>query len=849
MSTTTDLPREPADLPETRGYRMKRALLGRPLVSEQLSEERLPNTIALGVLSPDCISSTAYGSEEMLNILVPVAGAAAFALLMPVTIAIIIVLFFVTLSYREVVMVYTKAGGSYVVARDNFGLKTAQVAAVALLIDYTVTVAVQSAAGTNALTSAVPSLAKYQLPITVTVVILLVYGNLRGIREAGRVFALPTYLFIGVTALLIVVGIARDALTGLPHVVLKAHVVAELHEHVGHTGDGHGLLMGVAVFSLLRAFANGGSSLTGLEAISNGVGAFRPPEGRNARRTLVIMSCTLGFLVLGVSYLAKVTHATPYASGTPTVLSQEAKVIFGSSVFGNSMYLIVQLVTLLILYTGANTSFNGFPFLASFVADDRFLPMKLTKRGHRLVFSNGIIVLAVISITLLLVTRANVNSLVAVYAIGVFTGFTMAGAGMTKHHLMLRGRGWRRKIAVNGFSAFLAFAVVIIFAVTKFTQGAWVVVVLFPLMWFGLTRLNHRYREEASVLGETVAEAAAEARPLARNVGLILVDRLDLATARAIQYARGLSLDDLRAVHFVIDSTRAGRLRDRWVRLGLKRFPLELVDCPDRRVVRAALERVNAELDGRTEVTVLLPRRAYRRVWSRVLHDATGERIAATLSRLDHVAATVLPFDVDAELRDRRQRGLSTIAHDPSHHDVAIATHLAVGGLAPPRDNSGDGPDGGRAGATNGDRTTHSERTTDAASAGDPAGAVTRDAAGSRAGDRSGPTARDATGSGDRGDAGRAAVTAIREVRARRPARIRGRIGRVTVEPWSSVPTLECEVADGTGTVVVAFLGRRQIAGIDVGARIVITGTPSERRGRLVFINPEYELSAAGPPS
>jgi amino acid transporter len=662
MVATTRRGTERPQLPETRGYRFKRAVLGQPLVSEQLSEERLPSPVALGVLAPDCISSTAYGSEEILTILVPICGAAAFALVLPLTIGIIVVLFFVTLSYREVVMVYTKAGGSYVVARDNFGLKTAQVAAVALLIDYTVTVAVQSAAGTNALTSAVPSLSRYQVPITVLVVVLLVYGNLRGIREAGRLFAVPTYLFIVTIASLVVVGFIRNLISGLPMVKTKAGALTEKASHLGHTGTGHGLLMGVAVFYLLKAFANGGSSLTGLEAISNGVGAFQPPEGRNARRTLVIMSCTLGFLVLGVSYLAHVTHATPYASGSPTVLSQEAKAVFGSSAFGHALYLIVQLVTLLILYTGANTSFNGFPFLASFVAGDRFLPLKLTKRGHRLVFSNGIIVLAVVSIALLLVTRAKVDSLVAVYAIGVFVGFTMAGAGMAKHHWTQRQPHWHRKLAINGFAAVLSFAVVIIFAVTKFTEGAWVVVVLFPLMWFGLTRLNRRYREEASVLGETVAEAAAEEQPLPRNVALILVDRLDLATARAIQYARTLSVDDLRAVHFVIDEDRAERLQERWTRLGLSRLPLELVECPDRRVIRASLERADTELgDGRTEVTVLLPRRSYRRVWSRFLHDATGERIATALSRLPHVNATIVPFDVDAELRDRRR-----LAHRPA---------------------------------------------------------------------------------------------------------------------------------------------------------------------------------------
>ncbi len=783
-----------SSLPETRAYRLKRKVLGKPLVNEALSEERLPNTIAMGVLSPDCISSTAYGTEEILTILVPAAGLAAFSLVLPLTIGIIIVLFFVTLSYREVVMVYTKAGGSYVVARDNFGLNVAQIAAVALLIDYVVTVAVQSAAGTNALTSAVPSLAGYHVEITVGIVVLILYGNLRGIREAGRAFALPTYLFIVTTATLIVVGITKDLVSGLPKVVAKAGALTEEPSHLGHTGSGHGLLLGVSVFLLLKAFANGGSSLTGLEAISNGVGAFRPSEGPNARKVLVIMACTLGFLVLGVSVLAHITHAVPYAIGSPTVLSQEAKAVFGTSTFGNTVYYVVQIVTLLILWTGANTSFNGFPFLASFVAEDRFLPYKLTKRGHRLVFSNGIIVLAVISIALLLITRANVNSLVAVYAIGVFTGFTMAGAGMVKHHLTHKEAAWRRKIAINGFAAFLSFAVVIIFAVTKFTEGAWVVVILFPLMWFGLTRLNHRYRLEASVLGETVAEAAAEAKPLPRAVALMLVDRMDLATARAIQYAKTLNVDELRAVHFAIDTTRAARLQERWVRLGLSRLPLELIDCPDRRVIRACLELVEDYLsDGRTEVNVLLPRRSYKRAYSRFLHDATGERLAAAVSRLPHVNATIVPFDVDEELAERRRS-----------KRVLQKVGSAIG--------AGSEPAPSRPKGRPRDEAEEQEQVIDAATIGQLVG-----------------------------------VRPIPTLRARDRARVAGRVRSLTVQPWGSVPTLECVIDDDKGRIVVAFLGRRQIAGIQPGARIIVEGTVAERKGRLTIINPTYEFAAPNP--
>ena len=337
---------------------------------------------------------------------------------------------------------------------------------------------------------------------------------------------------------------------------------------------------------------------------------------------------------------------------------------------GKAGFYMVQLATLLILWTGANTSFNGFPFLANFVAEDRFLPRPFTKRGHRLVFSNGIIFLTGVAVALLLITRAKVNALVSLYAIGVFCGFTMAGAGMVKHHLVAKAPGWRHKVFINGSAGVVSAVVVVIFAVTKFTEGAWAVVVLFPVLMYILIRTHRLYEEEAAVLGEGVAEQAVVARPLRRHVAFVLVDGLDLATARAIQYARTLSADDIRAVHFVIDSVRAQRIQDRWVRLGLSRLPLQLIDCPDRRIDRAVLEMAtDATADGQTEVSVLMPRRAYGRGLGRVLHDAVGENIAASIGRLDHVNATIVPFDVRAELRERRaSRKVATGKARPRSH-------------------------------------------------------------------------------------------------------------------------------------------------------------------------------------
>ncbi|HEV2360940.1 MAG TPA: APC family permease, partial [Acidimicrobiales bacterium] len=636
------------DLPESWSYRMKKRLLGPPLVTERLADEKLSKTIALGVLSPDMISSTAYGTEEILNQLVQFVGLAAFTLLLPITTAILVVLFFVTLSYREVVMVYTKAGGSYVVSRENFGPRIAQIAAVALIIDYVLTVAVQVAAGTDALASAYPALAPspYPLLMSLGVVLLMTFGNLRGIREAGRIFAIPTYLFVTGIGTLVAVGVTRAAL-GQLH---ASAIPRSSDVPFGHPGSG--FLMGASVLVILRAFANGGSSLTGLEAISNGVANFRQPRGRNARRVLVIMAAILGTLVLGVSLIAHFTHAVPHLSGTPTVLSQEVRDVFGYSLGGSFIYFYIQYVTVAILWTGGNTSFNGFPNLASFVAEDAFLPRQLTRRGHRLVFSNGIIILAVLSGALLVGTNASVASLVALYAIGVFVGFTMAGAGMVKHHLSFKEKGWRYKLVINGFAAVLSFLIVGILAVVKFTQGAWLVVVLFPVLVTVLIRLHHQYEEEQTELEEN-ASHACEAPVLRRHVILVFVERLDLAAARALQVARSLGPSDLRAVHFVLDTKVAEELRGQWTRLGLAGVPLDLVECPDRRLVRAAMELV-ADLasDGETEVGVFLPRRVFEGGWRRVLHDRTADKIAGYISQLPNANATIVPFPLGKRRKD-----------------------------------------------------------------------------------------------------------------------------------------------------------------------------------------------------
>ncbi|HEX7269825.1 MAG TPA: amino acid permease [Streptosporangiaceae bacterium] len=638
-----------SDLPESFGYSVKRRLLGPPMVNEELRHQRLSNLIALGVLSPDGISSSAYGTEEMLIELLPVFGIAAFALILPMTGVILFVMALVVLSYREVVTVYTRAGGSYVVARENFGPRIAQVAAVALLIDYVVTVAVQVAAGTAAVASAVPALGPFVTEISVGVVLVMCFANLRGIREAGKAFALPTYLFTGSVVLMIAVGLLREALGNLHP--------QNVHNMTGTypIGNGTAGLTALAViFTLLRSFANGGSSLTGIEAVSNAVSAFKPPEGINARRVLVAEGLILGTLVAGISWLAHVTHAIPHVSGYPTVISQEANLVFGSA--GHFMFFVVQATTALILYTGGNTSFNGFPFLTSFVAEDAFLPRWMTKRGHRLVFSNGIIVLTVFALALLIFVGSNVNRLVPFYAIGVFTAFSMAGFGMARYHHRHREQGWRHKLVINFSAGVLTSIVVVVFAVVKFTEGAWLIVIIFPLMVFGLIKLNSRYREEAVVLEYLGGRKPPDPPNYARRTVLVFVDEFNLATIAALRYASGLRPTALRAVHFVIDTERADELRDEWLRAE-RRIPLDLVECPDRRIARAAGELVAREAsEPGTQVTVVLPRRSYAPLLGQLLHDQTADKIARVVSRIPRSAATIIPFDEQARIEVLRER-------------------------------------------------------------------------------------------------------------------------------------------------------------------------------------------------
>jgi amino acid transporter len=667
-----------AGLPETFWYSVKRRLLGPPLVSNQLRFERLSKVLGLGVLSCDGISSANYGSELILHELLPFFGVAAFTLLLPMTGVILLGVAFVVLSYREVVSVYTRAGGSYVVARENFGPRIAQVAAVGLMVDYVVTVAVQTAAGSQAILSTFPALARplggttTLLLIAVTATLIMCYVNLLGVRENGKTFAVPTYLFAGSVGLMIVVGVCREVLGGgLPHVRWHQGTVA-----VGQHPSG--LLTFAAILIIARAFANGGSSLTGIEAVSNAVSALRPPEGRNARQLLVTQGCIVAFLIAGISWLAYLTRAIPYVNGFPTVLSQEARLVFGQSVPGHALFFLTQAGAISILFTGGNTSFSGFPFLTSFVAEDSFLPRWLSKRGHRLVFSNGIAVLAVLALALLLVVGANTNNLVPFYAIGVFTGFAMAGFGMARYHIRHQEPGWRRRLVINFASGVYTALVVVIFAIVKFTYGAWLVVAVFPVFVYAFIRLNRQYRREASAVEALGGGSLPDPPNYPRRTVLVLVDDLDLATIAGLRYARSLHPTELRAVHFVIDQPRADHLRQQWLRAE-RGIPLDLVDCPDRRIEHAAGDLVLRETSHPgAHVTIVLPRRSYPALLGRLMHDRTADKIARVTSRIPRSAATIVPYDVTAPIEVPPERPATPPAR-LVRRDAAIREHQRPG--------------------------------------------------------------------------------------------------------------------------------------------------------------------------
>jgi amino acid transporter len=537
-------------------------VVGPPLPTRRLVHERLGKPTALAVFASDNLSSSAYATEEILRVLlVGGLGAAAFAYVVPITVALLAVLAVLLFSYRQTIKAYPQAGGAYLVTRDNFGLLPAQVAGVALLTDYILTVSVSVSAGTAALTSLNGALFPYRVVISVGFIVLITMGNLRGVRESGRLFAVPTYFFILMMALLIGTGMFK-LLTGS----LPSHVSTFPLPPARHL---EGL---AAVFLLLKAFASGGAAVTGVEAISNGVPAFRPPEWRNARTTLMWMGSLLGAMFLGLSVLAAHLRLRVDPEEKVTILAQAGRAVFGSRGAGPALFAALQLATLVILVLAANTSFADFPRLASFHAGDHFLPRQLTRYGDRLVFSNGILALAVLSSLLVVLFKASVTRLIPLYAIGVFTSFTFSQLGMARHHLVKREPGWPVGLAVNGLGGVVSGVMTLIIATVKFTQGAYIVLIAIPLMLFGLLRVNRHYRMAEISLSDPARRPPSRDAP--RQVVVVPVGSPGREDVYAAAYALRVWPIEARLVHFAGAGAPLEPLVRAWSGFGL---PVEFV--------------------------------------------------------------------------------------------------------------------------------------------------------------------------------------------------------------------------------------------------------------------------------
>jgi len=633
---------------------------------------------------------------------------------------------------------------------------------------------------------------------------------------------------------MIVVGLFREVTGTLPQQNIYA-----LHGLYPIGSGTAGVSTLFVIFVLLKSFANGGASLTGIEAVSNAVSAFKPPEGINARRVLVMEGLILGTLVAGISWLAHLTHAAPFTAGYPTVISQEADMVFGQS--GHFMFFVVQAATALILYTGGNTSFNGFPFLTSFVAEDSFLPRWMMKRGHRLVFSNGIIVLTVLSVTLIAVVGSNVNALVPFYAIGVFTAFSMAGFGMARYHTRHKEPGWRHKRVINFSAGVTTSVVVVIFAVVKFTEGAWLILILFPVGVFALIRLNRQYRSEAGVLeyleGRRTAGEAPRQPNYSRRVIIVFVDDFDLSTIAALRYARSLRPTSLRAVHFVIDTEKAEQLRAAW--RPDRMVPLDFVDCPDRRLARAAGELAGqeAETPG-TQVTAILPRRSFSPLVGRLLHDRTADKMAGAVSRIPNAAAVVIPFDVQNRIHVLQERQ---------------AAREGQPGQAVPA-----GADGGQAAVTAlpAQQPDPAAETAAASQADGPVRDQAKPRGVLRPGRRKAPTADPLAGAPEQlpgaGTYDRPipppGVDPIGSLRQPGRAIVEGRVRVLEIRPVEQNSVLVAEISDSTGDLTAMFYGRSNIPGLMCGSKVRFRGSVGFREDAPVMVNPAYELLVPGTP-
>ncbi len=616
---------------------VKRLFVGRALASNRLGETLLSKKIALPVFCSDPISSVAYATEQILLVL-GAAGAASFlGLAAPIAAAVALLLAIVVASYRQTCFAYPSGGGAYVVSKENIGRTASLTAAAALLVDYVMTVAVSVVSGVVAITSAAPFLAAQAVPLSVGFVVLLAVVNLRGVKESGAAFALPTYAFVALTFLLLASGVYRALTGGIPDAV-SAH---EQLVHTAHVGGVFTLLL------CLRAFASGCTALTGVEAISNGVPAFKKPKSRNAATTLTIMGALAISMFSGITALAIATHARAYPSGNPSVISQVAEGVWGRTF----LYYAFQAATAAILVLAANTAFNGFPTLASILAQDRFLPRQLHNRGDRLVFSNGVVLLAVIAGALIVGFNANIDQLIQLYIVGVFTSFTLSQYGMVRHWNTelatvtdpARRSAIRRSQAINGTGAIVTAVVLVIVVRYKFLGGAYLAIAAMIALFFLMRSIRKHYDNVAL---ELEPEAAGVALP-SRNHAIVLVSKIHNPTLRALAYAKATRPHDLTALTVAIDPAETEALVEEWDARGIS-VPLTVVASPYRDVTRPILDYVQRlKRDSpRDVVTVFIPEYVVGHWWEQFLHNQSALRLKGRLLYQPGVMVTSVPYQL-----------------------------------------------------------------------------------------------------------------------------------------------------------------------------------------------------------
>lgn len=601
---------------------LKRWLVGNPLKTAQAAHQRLSKRLALAVFSSDALSSVAYATEEILLVLVP--ASLAFAhFSIPISVMIILLLAILTLSYSQIIVEYPGGGGAYIVSKSNLGEWPGLTAAASLMIDYVLTVAVSVAAGIAAITSAVPALFPYRTLLGVVAIILVLLVNLRGVRESGKVFAVPTYLFIGGMLLMLAIGTFQIIFGQLTPVATQSLV-------------GQTTVESVSLLLLLRAFSSGCTALTGVEVISNGVPAFHPPEPKNAVITMTTMALVLGTLFLGISTMAY--HLGVLPKEDETVVSQVARAIFGEGVF----YYLIQISTMSILVLAANSAFAGFPRLASLLARDGYMPHQMELMGDRLVFSNGILILGVFSCFLIIIFHGDTHALIPLYAVGVFLSFTLSQAGMVRRWLGKRGPHWRKKIVINGIGAVATAIATAIIASTKFIHGAWIVIVLIPLLIMMFRGIHAHYK---AVSEQITLDRRGSRPPMPRrNIVILPISGVNRAVIRAVDYARSRP-GEVRAVLVDVDPENTARFEMQWAQWGCG-VNLVVLPSPYRSILTSLLDYVEEILEKEpdTWVTVVIPEILPARWWQNILHNQRALLLKASLLFKDRVILTDVPF-------------------------------------------------------------------------------------------------------------------------------------------------------------------------------------------------------------